>query len=474
MSEGKHAYHQGVAYEEHHGTEIKLLFGQEMVYIIGSEHKSIIGMESKINFGAIADVGLATQVKLEFGAEVQWHASWPLVLAAHGGGVFDGAFAVSAGSTKIGSFKSLKGWLMLVVVAQVLAAGGSAALVKTVLAPHTNADGEVSISGNSGFFWIATVNAQLLSLATVILTFVLSKLIEKQSNLDPLAAMSINKQSYGFLGVRSFSNTAGSAGSSGLALSPQAFTLSFDETQRDFDRHGHEITAFKTEGSSSIKGDPTGITMKSKSVSIKTGEGANKAELQLKPDSSSSLSHSTDTTSSSLILKTKESETAVLEDKNKGTVSVAPEEVTIKLSKNKAAPALAANWEAICSLQMGADKVKLSFLESSANVSLSKESASLSLGAVSIEINSAGISIGGTDDIKILKPNVLVKDLPTILKLAKAEAASELETAKNNTKNELIALENALRTETANTFARSLRVAQAKVDHALLKLGELK
>jgi hypothetical protein len=477
MSEGAHAYHKGVDYKEHHGTEISLLFGQEMAYIIGSENKTIVGMESKLNIGAVADVGLATKVELEFGAEVKWVSGWHFVMAAHGGGVFDGAFAVSAGSADLTAFKTLKIFLSLLVAAQVIAAGVSAGLITTVMAPHKNASGDIEISGNSGFFALTTVNAQLLSLATLILTVALNSLLKKQAHITPISAMSINNQGYGFLGVSAAGTTVATTGSSGLALSPSSFTLSFDSSTRNFENshHGHEAIGFKTDGSSVIKGDVNGVSVASNQFVVNTTGGAGgaapaappapTAELTLVPGGLSSLQSFNGTKTASAGLSTQPEETTLfVTDRvsGAGRLALGPNNVSIV---SEVAPATAT-----CALIFANGTATLGALNSSAKVTLTADEATLSYGTGKVTIRGTGISFAN-DALTILVPVAPFPDVATITKLAKGEAERVQTALTASTENKLKSLKTELEADVIEKIANVMREVDIKIGEASVKAG---
>lgn len=477
MSEGAHAYHTGVDYKEHHGTEINLLFGQEMSYVIGSENTTIIGMESKLNFGAIADVGLVTKVELEFGAEVQWVSGWHFVMAGHGGGVFDGAFAVSAGSANLTSFKALKVFLSLVVAAQVIAAGVSAGLITTVMAPHKNASGDIEISGNSGFFALTTVNAQLLSLATLILTIALNSLLKKQAHITPISAMSINKQGYGFLGVSAtIAGGAVSDGSSGLALSPQSFTLSFDSSQRAFEHQGHENVGFTTPGSSYIKGDSTGISVQSNSISIQAPPDTPPAVagqppvpptqacgLDFAAGVRANLYHRNATSNGSVNVTPGNVAVTVADSVNGGgRLVLAPNSAQLQSST-----AVGAN--AVLKLEGGT--ATLEGLNSSAQVELSATTARLAFGmSGGVVVSATGVDIA-SGGITVLLPTVPAPDVATITQLATQQAQAAATALKADAEAMIAALKANLEAGVKEKIAQVIRDVDTKIGQASVQAG---
>lgn len=468
MSEGSHVYHTGVSYTEHHGTEISLVFGQEMNYIVGSENTTVIGMESRLNIGAIADVGLVTKVELEFGAEIQWVGGWHFVMAEHGGGVFDHVFSVTAGSTDLTAFKKLKFLLKAIVAAQVIAAAGFAIGVKTLWVPKIEHTDEVKIDGNSGFFAITTVNAQVLSLATVILTVALYWLLKKQSDLNPMSAMSINHQGYGFLGV-SATQTGGAvaAGSSGLALSPQAFKLSFDGSQRAFNRnHGHEIIGFNTDGASVITGDSNGVAVTSNKVNVTTTTGGvspSTATFFLTPGALTSLA--TRNISANAGLTTQPGEAFVYADESTSggsKMTLKPNSVEIHSSTVAAANA---------SLALANGTATLESLNSSAKVDLSNKGAILSFGAGNeVKVDSMGVSIA-SGAVTILSPTVPIPDVAQISTIAADQAKAAAVALQLETKKKLDELKESLEATVKEKIAGVIRTVETKIGEGSVQAG---
>jgi hypothetical protein len=484
MSEGSHAYHTGVSYKEHHGTGISLLFGQEMTYVVGSEFRTIVGMESKLNIGAIADVGLVTKVVLEYGAEIQWVGGMHFVMAGHGGGIYDDVYSVSAGKTDVLAFKKTKVFLKLTVAAQVGVAAVSISSARTTwmhMMPEVQKDGELKIDGNSGFFALATVNGQLLSLATVILTVALYWLLKKQSNLIPMSTMSINHLGYGFLGV-SATPTGGALGpgSCGLALSPDSFQLSFDGSQREFNlNHGHGIIGFNSDGSSVIKGDSQGVSVTSNQFNVETKVAAPAAApgappvpavappstsgFSLIPGTLASLWTSTATQSGNLTTNPSLAFLSVTDAVSGGSkVELKPNSVQIHSSTAGAANA---------SLNLAGGTATLEGLNSSAKVELSNSSATLSFGAgSSIKIDATGVSIA-SGAITILSPTAPIPDVAKISEIAVSKAKAAAEALKLETKSMLDGLKQSLEEAVKEKIAGVIRTVEDKISTASAESG---
>lgn len=481
MSEGSHAYHTGVSYTEHHGTGISLLFGQEMTYVVGSEFKVMVGMESKLNVGAIADVGLVTKVVLEYGAEIKWVGGLHFVIAGHGGGIYDDMYSVSAGKTDVLAFKKTKIFLKSIVATQVGVAAMSIASARSTflnMMPDAK-DGELKISGNSGFFALATVNGQLLTLATVILTVALNWLLKKQSNLIPMSTMSINHLGYGFLGVSAGIPGAVGTGSSGLSLSPQAFLLSFDASQRDFNlNHGHGIIGFNSNGSSAIKGDSLGISVTSNRFNVETkvpvpaaAPGAppvpvvapSTSGLSLMPGDLASLWTSNATQSGKLTTTPNLASLSVTDTAVGGSkVELKPNSVQISSSTAAAANA---------SLNLANGNATLTALNSSAKVELSDTSATLSFGgSTSIKIDVTGVSIAkGT--ITILAPGAPIPDVAAISKIAATKVTAAAEASARDIQSKLADLKQSLEVTVKEKIAAVIRTVDDKITDAVAQAG---
>ncbi len=469
MSAGSHAYTEGIEYHEHHGTEVRLLLGQEMTYVIGSENTAIVGMESRLNLGAIADVGLVTKVSVEFGAEVQWVDGWHFVMAAHGGGVFDGAFSATAGSDNPTAFTTLKIFLGLVVAGQAIAAGASAALIKTVYAPQKNTHGEIEIQGNSGFFASVTVNGQLLSLVTVILTIALNAIIKKQAHLTPISAVSINKMGYAFLGV-SATMAAGipATGSAGLALSPLSFKLSWDNTKRKFEHQGHEVVGYENDGGTSIIGNHLGVQMDGKSINLQTNSdkaivATNKrAVLDLQPVLGYAKLYSKKglTDSSEITLSDAGSFISASSAAASAMLSFEPNKVEISTS------APVANTK----LSMTGGTASLESLGSSAKVSVSATEAVLAFGNQQIRVGSSGVSIGN-GEITILVPAVPLPNVASITAIANKAAQDKAKEVSQETQQKLKKLKADLEDAIIGEVATAMMTVDQKITEASAQAG---
>lgn len=485
MSAGSHAYTEGIEYHEHHGTEVKLLFGQEMVYVIGSENKTIVGMESKLNFGAIADVGMVTKVELEFGAEIKWVGGWHFVMAAHGGGVFEGAFSATAGSDNPTEFKKLKLWLKAVVASQVLLAGTSAALIKTVFIPQKNAHGEIKVEGNSGFFASVTVNGQLLTLVTVILTLALNSIIKKQAHLTPNSVVSVNKMGYAFLGV-SADPTAGitATGSAGLALSPLSFNLSWDNSQRHFEHKTHSVVGYDTIGKSQIVGNANGVSISSTGFSLVTQHtAAPVAAGQATKASTSSVGITATPSNAELDLlaagTTAKSNlklgagTFTLEESNTANTRTS----TLKASPNglSLTSSLAGGSTGFLKLK-GADVVleatsttppgtgKVSLTPSSVVISQSPSN--------SITMDATGVKIAGA--LTIINPGTGIPDAAAIASIAAEKAKVEAERIKSDAEKELALVKSKLEETILREIATVAMTVDQKINEAMAKAGAMK
>jgi hypothetical protein len=485
MSEGSHAYHRGVSYTEHHGTGISLLFGQEMVYVVGSEHKTIVGMESKLNVGAIADVGLVTKVELEFGAEIQWVGGAHFVMAGHGGGVFDEVYGVSAGKTDLTAFKKTKLFLKSIVCCQLGAAAVSIASARTTwmaMMPEVQKDGELKIDGNSGFFAVATVNGQILSLATVILSIALYWILNKQNHLTPISAMSINHLGYGFLGVSA--TPAGGAlatGSSGLALSPLSFNLSWDNSHRHFEHKGHSVVGYDTIGKSQIVGNANGVSISSTGFSLVTQHTA--APVAVGPATKASTSRVGITATPSnaeldlLAAGTTEKSnltlgagTFTLEESNTAKTRTS----TLKASSNglSLTSSLAGGSTGFLKLK-GADVV----LEATSTtppgtgkVSLTSTRVVISQGASnSITMDASGVQIAGA--LTILNPGVGIPDAAAIASIAAETAKDEAERIKSDAEQKLVLLKSELEQTIQGEIATAIMTVEQKINDASIRAG---
>lgn len=428
MSEGQLHYSEGVQYHEHHGWEVKVLGGQEMIYILGTENKQIIGGEAKCIVGAVADLGLATKVVFETTAEVMWVGGKHFVMAAHGGGIYDGAFSATAGFTNPIEFKQQKFFFKATVVAQALVTAASAVLIKTAFKPHEhNKHIEINAT-NAGFLSAVTVNAQLLSLAALVLLIVLGRLTKKQSHAIPLSAVTVTKQGYAFLGV-SATPVAGcnNTGSAGLELNPLSFKLSWDDSQREFSTQGHHVSGYSGDGKSQIVGDSNGVAIDSNFIELATNTDKQdlatnkKGILRLDPVNGGIRLFSKQglNKSSQLSLSDVGAHLTASDPDVAATLSVEPNNVQITTSNP------AANTQ----LSMSGGTASLESLGSSAKVSLSNTEASLSFGNQKFRIGATGFSIGN-NALAVLLPVAPLPNAAAIANAASQQAQAMVQMAK--------------------------------------------
>jgi hypothetical protein len=313
--------------------------------------------------------------------------------------------------------------------------------------------------------------------------------------------MSINNQGYGFLGVSAAGTTVATTGSSGLALSPSSFTLSFDSSTRDFEdsHHGHEAIGFKTAGSSVIKGDENGVSVASNHFQVTTTgvaaapAKAPTAQVMLVPGGMATLTTSTEEASAGLQAQPNQTELFLMDNTSGGArVTLAPKSVKIYAQDKPAAanpaaanppgasslganppaanPPVPAVAPSFSSLILDDKTATLEMLSSSAKVSLSSTEATLSFGNNSVKIDKEGISLAN-GELTILSPKVPIPDETKIKQLAAEQASIATSRVAQFTRLRLSWFRSQLEQTLNDEIANVIREVETKIGKASVKEG---
>lgn len=435
----------GVKYEEHHGIAAHLHFGQELAFCGGSEMRVVAGMESALVVGAENKVGIATNSIFELGAEVKYVCGYAVEIAHEGGGAYEHAFTASAGSSKLGAFKSLKYFMRASVLIQVAAVATMLSLVQAryvqnkELIPSGETDAAYTLA------WCQNTAGVIMFLGTVALNVAVRKLL----HVEPLAAMTVNHESEAFIGVRGSVTHAGAAG---LEFMPNSFKLSADKCNRDFRTSGHEVVGYKGDPDTFIKGSGEEVKIQAKEIKFSATSAPGEMSLGEKYMcawfGNSATDPETEFQMGDLLLAAP------------GKLAVADK--GIRLASSGAAVSMGKDWVRVScddGSSLGIEKnkqVKLGYANSSASVVLTQTEASLSLGNQSMKISATGVDIAGL--ITMLAPAVGVPDPK-----AKVTIASELAaTILSNTKEQA---QEIVEDATSNVYNRTMRnIAAIKRD----------
>ena len=467
FAEGVMTTSTGTYYSEHTGNKVDILFGTEMTYVAGSDGRANVGMETAFNIGAKSDVGMATNTSLEFGAQMQWFRGWNVEIAKEGGGTYEKAFAVKAGSVNPTAFTTLNIYLGLTIAAQAIAVATSLALIKTVWAPKPDSEGKITFAGNPGFFASVGITNLFLGTITALTTLALPKIIEKKYSITPKAVFSLNDNGFAFIGTNNPLGLPGQ-GSAGLALSPTDFTLSFGPTTRTFIEPKSEITHFDEKGTVEIKGNDTGLTIEAPRVQlISPFDQSTTAQLNFSnsPMKQAALRLSTTTGHGSVLLN---GDLSVQLSSSKGTSS----------SKFLAEPtkAIMASLNAGVNtgfLEIDGAKVTLESVAAKAKVVLSAEEATLSFDKKNeVKVSRTGISIGGSA-LTILAPAPGIPDVTKITELAAKEAKNAAEAVAGEAAQKLIAVKDQLNKEIVAQINTVERTIETKIAQINTKIGVL-
>lgn len=465
FAEGVMSTSTGTHYSEHAGNKVEVLFGTQMEYIAGSEGKAIVGMETEFNIGTKSEVRMATNTTLEFGAQVQWFRGWNVEIAKEGGGTYEKAFAVKAGSVNPTAFFTLNLYLGLAIAAQAIAVGTSLALIKTVWVPKPDSEGEITYAGNPGFFLAVGVTNLFLGVITALTTLALPKIIEKKYSITPKAAMSLNDSGFAFIGTNAL--PLPNQGSAGLALSPTDFNLSFGPTSRTFEPSNSEITSFDGDATVEIKGNVTGLTIEAPTIQFRSPfNQSTTAQLNFS---------NTPNKQAELILSTAAGRGSVLLDDDL-SVNVSSTAGTSS-SKFLAQP----KKTTIASLNAGVNtgfleiegaNVTLESVTAKAKVVLSAAEATLSFGGNEVKVTPMGVSIGGSA-LTILAPTPGIPDVAKITELAAIQAKDAAKRVAQDVAEDLITIKNKLNHTIVKKIATVRRTIETKIDKLSTKIGAL-
>lgn len=460
----------GTSYSEHSGNKVDVLFGTEMTYVLGTDGRANVGMETAFNIGAKSDVGMATNTSLEFGAQVQWFRGWNVEIAKEGGGTYEKAFAVKAGSVNPTAFFTLNLYLGLAIAAQAIAVGASLALIKTVWVPKPDSKGEITFAGNPGFFAAVGVTNLFLGVITALTTLALPKIIEKRSSITPKAAMSLSNTGFAFIGTNLGPLTLdplGSNGSAGLALSPTNFNLSFGPKSRTFDPIDSEITHFKEAGTVEIMGNHTGLTIEAPTARLTSQNGQTVAQLNFSNviNKEAALSLKTAAGSGSVRLSSDLSVKVKSKDK-----------ATNYFSEFKSEPTKATitsqNGASTGSLTIEGANITLQSAAATSNVVLSAAEATLAFSNNNVKVNAMGVDISH-GAIQILSPTVPIPDAKAIAKVAAEHAKNEALIVAQESAEQLKAVKDQLNETIVEKIASVQRAINKKVDKVSITVGAL-
>jgi hypothetical protein len=466
FAEGVMSTSKGTHYSEHAGNKVEvLLFGTQMTYVLGSEGKATVGMETGFNIGTKSEVRMATNTTLEFGAQVQWFRGWNVEIAKEGGGTYEKAFAIKAGSVNPTAFFTLNLYLGLAIAAQAIAVGTSLALIKTVWVPKPDSKGEITYAGNPGFFAAVGVTNLFLGVITTLTTLALPKIIEKKYSITPKAAMSLNNSGFAFIGTNSL--PLPNQGSAGLALSPTNFNLSFGPTTRNFTQTDSEITGFDGDATVEIKGNVTGLTIEAPTIDLSSPLGQQTtARLNFL---------NTPNKQAELILSTAAGRGSVLlgDDLSVQVSSTAGTSSSKFLAQPKKATIASLNAGVNTGfLEIDGANVTLESVTAQAKVVLSAAEATLSFGGNDVKVNPMGVSIGGSA-LTILAPAPGIPDVAKITELATIQAKDVARHVAQEAALQLIAVKDQLNETIVEKIATVQRTIETKIDKISTKIGAL-
>lgn len=401
----------GVHYEEHHGVMAKLAFGQELAFCAGSEMKVLAGMESSFVVGAENKVGVATNSIFELGAEVKYVRGWAVEIAHEGGGAYEHAFTATAGSSKLGAFRSLQIFMGFSVLAQAAAVATMLLVVKS----NYVKDGKLTPTGESGAKTTLAICQNVAGVVMFLGTMALNAVVRKFLHTEPLSAVTVNHESEAFIGVRGSSTHPGTGG---LELLPNQFKLSAGNANRKFKTPAHEVIGFESDADTQIVGTQDKLEIKAHQVSI--GATSTPGSIVLKDKLINAWAGGEAANpSTSFQMGTIELTSP------KGKKAKATKGIRLSVSQAGTAISMAQGWlRMACNdgtmLELANNNLAtLSFANSSASVLLKQTEASLNFGNQSVKISNTGVNIAG--QLTILAPAVGVPNAE-----AKITVASEL------------------------------------------------
>lgn len=471
FAEGVMSTSTGTHYSEHAGNKVEVLFGTQMEYIAGSEGKATVGMETEFNIGTKSEVRMATNTTLEFGAQVQWFRGWNVEIAKEGGGTYEKAFAVTAGSVSPIAFSRLNLYLGLAIGAQALAVGASLAYIKTVWVPRPDSKGEITFAGNPGFFLAVGVANLFLGVVTALTTLVLPKIIEKRYSITPKAAMSLNNSGFAFIGTNVPplvpQPIPGSNGSAGLALSPTDFNLSFGPTTRNFVPSNSEITGFDGDATVEIIGNNTGLTIEAPTIQFRSPfNQSTTAQLNFSntPKKQAEFFLSTAAGRGSVLLD---------DDLSVNVSATAGESSSKFLAQPKKATIASLNLGVNTGfLEIEGANITLESVTAKAKVVLSATEATLSWGVNEVKVTPMGVSIGGSA-LTILAPAPGIPDVAKITELAAIQAQDAAKRVAQDVAENFITIKNDLNHKIAQEIATVQRTIETKIDKLSTQIGAI-
>lgn len=451
----------GVHYEEHHGVMATLAFGQELNFCAGSEMKVLAGMESTFAVGAENKVGIATNSIFELGAEVKYVRGWAVEIAHEGGGAYEHAFTATAGSSKLGAFKSLKIFMAISVLAQVAAVATMLAVVKSSYVK----DGKLTPTGESGAKTTLAVCQNVAGVVMFLGTIVLNCIVRKFLHVEPLAAMTVNHESEAFIGVK---GSMTSAGTGGLELGLNQFKLSAGNQNRDFRTSGHEVVGYGSDANTKIEGTNDLITIQAQQVKIAATSAPGgvlfNGDIMHAWVGGDSANPGTSLQMGKVEL-TAPGAAAAAEVKG----------IRLGVATAGTSVSMAEDWVRVScvdgsmlELQKNS-QAKLIYANSSASVLLKQTEASLNFGNQAIKISNTGIDIAGL--ITVLAPAVGIPDAKAIVSVSSELAAAAASKAQD--KIEMVAVE--VSSQAYNRIMRNLsnikRSLETKISEATTKSG---
>lgn len=413
----------GVHYEEHHGVMATLAFGQELNFCAGSEMHVVAGMESAFAVGAENKVGIATNATFELGAEVRYVRGWAVEIAHEGGGAYENAFTATAGSSKIGAFKTLQVFMGLSVLAQVAAVATMLTVVKT---NYVQADGKLAPEGESGAKTTLTVCQNVVGVVMFLGTVALNSVLSKLLHVDPLAAVTVNHESEAFIGVK---GSLKRPGTGGIELSPNQFKISAGQKNRDFRTSGHEVVGYDVndDANTRIVGNNDKILIQAKQLQLKGT--SSKGALLFTPDQMHAwVGGDAANTETSLQL-------GLVQLAAPNQVAKATKGIRLAVGKGSAV-SMAGDWVRVSvgdgtELEIEKGKqVKLSYANSSASVVLSQSKASLNFGTQFVKMDTSGVDLAGV--ITILNPAPGIPDAKAKITVNSEVAAAIVSNAKEH------------------------------------------
>jgi hypothetical protein len=457
---GKADISNGVLYEEHRGTKAELMFGQALSFCAGSEMSIVAGMQSEITLGAENKIGFGVNSTFEAVAEVKYVVGLAIEIANEGGGSYEQAFTLTAGSTSVGAFKKLRILASVSVFAQAAAVSAMLAVVKTNFVN----DGKLAPSGELGAEITLGIGQNIVGALMAVGTMVMNSVARKHLRIEPLSAMTVNHMSQAFIGVR---GSLERQGTGGLELTPNKFRLSAGAQNRKFDVSGHEVVGYQTDANTMIEGTDNQIKIQAKWLQLK-GTEANGTVSFFDKRIHAWVGGDAGKPKASLKL---------------GKVSlVAPsggraaEVDGLRFATDEgAAVSLSGTWARMSvndgtMLEVAKGKhAKLSYANSGAQVLLTQTEASLSFGEQSVKVSSKGVDIAGV--ITILAPKPGIPDAKAKVTVGAEMMAAIASNLKDQT--EEIALENTSQIYNLlmTKIATVRREIETKISQATIKAG---